>query len=173
MKKRNLAFLNKGKKGNAIADTALIVVVLFAFFLVIVFGKYAMGELNTMVQLDDDLSNTSKEVSNNFDSTIPQTYDSLIVAALLFFWVMAIVASFMVDTHPIFFVISLIAVTFILIAIGFLSNSYTDIMNDATLGAVATQFTVSHWIFTHYLAVAVAIAISIFTSLFLKNKVLG
>lgn len=161
------------RKGNAITDTALVAVILIVMFIVCLFGYFTFTNINSDLQADLDMGNESKAIAQDINDRMPSTWDAIIVTALIFFWILVIVASFMIDSHPIFFAISIIILIFVLIAVGLIGNSYEELAADATISAYTASFPMSHWIFTHYLPVIIGVAFSILAVLYMKNRFVG
>lgn len=163
----------KNKKGNTIVDTLLVMVVIFALSLVALVGYQFFGDINTDIQANSDLSNTSKQVSSDLYDRYPSAMDGIFVLAFVLLWGMVLVASFMIDSHPIFFIFTLILFIFVLFVGGILGNAYDEFIGMDDISGLETSFPMTNWILSNFLIVIVVIGLSIALVLFGKNKFMG
>lgn len=175
MKKRAKAhsIFSSNKKGNVILDSSFVAIVIVIFAVISILAYTIFGDLNTDIQSDTSLDELTQNTSGGLYNRFTATFDSGIVMALILFWILTLVATFMIDTHPAFFIVSVIILIFLFIACVMLGNSYEEMMQDADLSASATSFTMTHFILTHYLIFIVIMSMSILLMLYMKNKYLS
>lgn len=164
----SLAFGNK--KGNAVSDTLLVVVVLFIFSIMAVVSYNIYHDLNTQLQADDTISNTTKETLQDLDDSYPDMFDQAIGIALVLFWIFALGSSLFIDTHPLFFIVSLVLLVSILFVAGVMANTYEELVQDTDLGTGYTEFPITNWIFSHYVELGIIIMFTIGIALYGKSR---
>jgi len=157
-------------KANAGADTILFISIIFIMALAAPIGYFAFNEINTELQSDPDATLEAKDTVQTLYSSYPSFMDGTIVFVFVLLWIFVIVASFMIDSHPIFFVISLLLIVFLVYISAELANGYEEIMQDETLGAF-NVFPMTKWIIGHLPIVALIVGASILVVLFGKNMV--
>lgn len=168
MIKRNLRF---NKKGNAIIDTILIIAFLATFGIAIFFGFKIMNQVNNQIQNDNQWTDTtSKEALNTMTNKYPATFDNMFVVVFILLWAVTLVASFMIDTHPIFFVFSLLLFIAVLFVTPIIGNSVETFMIDGEIASTVALFPKANWILTHMLQVVIVIGSSIMLVLYGKNN---
>lgn len=166
-----MIFFQGSRKGNAVLDTLVIVVFLFAMAFGGVISYSTFDPLNSEIQNDTTSNNYTKNASGQLFTKFPTLYDNLFLMAYGLLIIGVIVSVFYLDTHPIFFAISviLLIVTFSVTAL--LANAYDDyITADASLAIYASSFPFMTWIMTHLLELSIAIGFIILIGLYVKLK---
>ena len=164
----NLSF---NKKGNLLLDSIVVLVVL------VVMGITGMFSYGIFTEVTDDLATDTsfKEEARNetleLQSRFPSVMDGAFAFALALIWILVLVASFMVDSHPIFFAISIILLLAILFASGLLSNAYNELETDAEISAYADEFPITSYILNNLLIFVLAIGGSVGLVLFAKSRI--
>lgn len=158
------------KKGNAIVDTITVIVVLFAFATTIVLGLHVFGEFNDTIQDNDFFGNESKNISQNQKDNYPELMDNLFFMGFILLVLFVMVASFMVDTHPAFFIFAVIMMAAVFVVAFFIANGYEDIMETDTLSDDANQFNKIGWIMTHLLEISIGMAFMVTIILFIRYR---
>ena len=158
----------KGKKGNAFLDTLSVVVILFIFGLVTVLGFKLLTDINDNIQ-DSDVANITKDKVANLEDNYPSFMDLAVLTALVLLWITSIIMSFLIDSHPVFLVITLVLLLFVLFFAGVLVNTYDEI---ASVGDLPfSSFPITTWIIEHLVLVVLIIGASIGVALYGKNRV--
>jgi len=166
--KRKTLILNC-KKGNAVLDTALVLVVIFAFAILSILGYNTFNNLYDDIS-SDDISDESQTALDEVHNRYPAVLDGLMFFLFIGMWAMVIIASFMIDTKPIFFILSVILVLFIVIAGIFLGNFFEEYFQDAEISTVSSSFPMSVFLLSNMLYVGIAIGFSIIIVLFAKSR---
>lgn len=157
------------KRANAIVDTALIVAVLFILAVTWLIGSYIQQELNTELQASDDLNADGKAVMAQTTETAYKVLDGGIMFLLVMFWILALVSSFMIDSHPIFFILSVVLLIVVFGAVIALGNAFHDIFTESFTG-LETQFPLTFFIFNHILPIFIVIGLSILVVMVAKPQ---
>jgi len=158
------------KKANAVADGAVTIVGLFVFAIICIVGFSIFTEMNTDIQSMDDMSNSSKELTDDLHTQYPGLFDGLFAFVLVALWISSVVLSFFIDSHPIFLVISVILITFVLLAGAYVSNTYAEITTDAAFVDAASSFPITNFIFDNLLIVILVMTTSVLISLYAKTR---
>lgn len=156
------------KKGNAILDTIVLVVVVFAFVLIAYVGKVVLTDTNAEFQSDPDMSNESKESIADVNSKYANIMDYAFLTLFILIWALMLVASFNVDAHPIFFIFTIILMLGVLALSVFLGNAYEEIASEG-FSDVYNSFPIAHFIMSNLLKVVLAVGFSTSLVLFAKN----
>lgn len=153
-------------KGNAISDSLVLIISVFAMAILFGYSYQAFDDIKPT--LDSEITNTeATAVYTDLHSRMPQTLDAAIITLIAFMWAGALALSFFIDTHPAFFVLNIVLLIGILIVGMFLSNSYAE-----TLGAdgLDTAFPMTTFVFENLLSFVFAIATSIMIALYAKTR---
>lgn len=165
-----MGFLNK-RKGQTILDMIIVIIILFAFALTIVFSNYILDDVNDDIQADPDIAVEAKSDLNNFNTNFPQFMDNAFVLFLALMWVALIVTSFLVDTHPIFFILTVVLLVFVFIIGMIISNTYQDIAADEDITTSANQFPQMTWVFENFLLIIISMGMTSALALYAKAKI--
>lgn len=160
----------KSRKGNAILDSFLVIIMLVVFAM-FSFGAFvALNYVNDDIQADATLSNVTKETVSDAAGYYPELFDNAFIVILVLTWCMVLIASFMIDSHPIFFIFSVVLIIFVLIAAGYISNAYQEVMDDAEFISLSSNFPITNFVIEHLIETILAISFSVVLVLFGKNQ---
>lgn len=169
MARERISGLDSCKQGNVTLDAALFLIVVVAFAVIVMISYSMFSDMKT--DLTDDLTlSESDDVINEVDGRYPKMFDALVIFLFFGMWAMAIVASFLVDSHPIFFIFSVVLLILLIIASIFIANFYDDLFNDATLVAMKASFPATNWILTHLLMYVLVVGASVALVLYGKSR---
>jgi len=133
-------------------------------------GYNIFGEMNSDIQSDDTFDNSSKQVSSEWYERYPDLMDGGFLMVMVFVWLGVIISSLLIDTNPIFLVISIVLFTFLLILAIMMGNVWQETMTDAELAGMETSFPVMFWVYDNLLIMVVGVVSSIMISLYAKSK---
>jgi len=129
--KRKPLFKNKGKKGQALSIVFFFVIILSVFILAVLL----MSLVNTILTpfrenirlVDNNSANTVGVIQGKFNAV----WDWAVVFLFLFNIVILLFSSFMVDIHPAFLVIYIIAVMFLMMFGSTILGALNDVYDPA------------------------------------------
>lgn len=173
MKRKKYSSLTGKKKGNVFVDLILAVVVFMAMGIVGVVGYNMFGDLNADIQADDDFNAQNKAISNDLYDRYPPTMDGGFLFMFILIWLFLLISSLFIDTHPTFFIISIILLLFGYGIIMLLGNSFEEVMLDDDFSNFSTDFPYTHFIMSNLLQITLAMGTSVVILLYGKNKFLG
>lgn len=165
---QNLIFgYKKSKRGNAFFDSLTIVIVL------VVMGFIAMIGLNVLTEFNDDaqtsdLNNMTKEKLDTLTTNYPSFMDYAFLTALILLWIVAIVASFLIDSHPVFFIITILLIGFVLLLAGVLSNAFGELSSEADLDS--SSFPITNWVIQNLVLIVLFVGLSVGIALYGKTR---
>ena len=158
------------KAKNAIIDSVVVVLVIIIMGIAAVVGHNVFEDINTDIQADDDIGNTTKEVSGNLFAVYPSLMDNIFLFAFTLLIIFLLVSVFLLDTHPIYFILTIILLISVFIVALLLSNVYEDIMTDSELSDSANEFPFTSWVMDNMVQLIIAIGFLISIALFIKFK---
>lgn len=157
-------------KGQLGADMAIILVILFVTAIALPFIYFALSSVNDDIQADVGFTNESKTSLQETTDAFASTFDGIFLLFLIGGWIFLLISTFFVDTHPIFFVLSIIIMIFIVVVTVILSNAYTDTMNDADIAAYEAEFPIMSWCMNNLVLIILAIGFTTIIALYSKNQ---
>lgn len=159
------------KRGQAVFDLVLVVIVLFVIAIAAVLGGFLFDSLNDEIQADDDFSPTVKSITNTASTSYPVWFDNVILTILIFLWLMLIVTSFFIDAHPIFFIITVLLLVVVFIVGMAMANGYEELTADSDLGSFADNMPKTAFIFDNLLIMLIIIGLTTALALYAKGNV--
>lgn len=158
------------KKAQAGLEILLVIILLFGLGIVAVIGNKMFSDLNTELQADDSLSNESKAFVATVEANYPSTFDTVFLLALIFLWVLLIVSSFLIDTHPVFFVVTLVILVMCFVISMLIANTYEEFSDDTSFSTYAAEFPITSWVMSHLLIVIIVMGFTVGVTLYAKNQ---
>lgn len=156
-------------KGQASADLLLPLIVLFMFAIIGLIMFKVFGGINTQIQASTDFDSGSKATLQNAYNKYPSWLDNLFVFLVGMFWIALIVTSFYLDTHPIFFIITLLLLIGIFVVASIVANAYNDIASASDFTSEVAQLPMITWSFNHLLQIMIAMGGSVLVALYAKQ----
>ena len=163
--------LLKKRRANAIIDTPALLITIFAlgFSSIVVFSLWTndLGpDIKTTVNMSTPEINATL---TQLDTRFPSMMDGVFAFVFVGLWIVTIVSSFMIDSHPIYFIVALLLLIGVMVFGVYASNAYqTIIADDAQLDAVSQQFPITDFILSNLFLVAIVVGISIMIALYGK-----
>jgi hypothetical protein len=158
------------KKANMISDGIIVLVVIFVVGISSIYGHKLLSDVNDDVQNDPEVHNETKILLQDYTTKYPSALDGLFVLMFALLWIMVLVASYLIDSHPVFLVPSFILLIFVLICGGLLANAYEEIVTEDDLGSFTDQQPMGFFIITHIIEFMIAICMTIALVLYAKFR---
>lgn len=162
----------KNKKGTLI-DAVFIGIFLLLLSTTILFSSKMSSELKSDIQKQPEVASdaAAMEISGRMDeSYISKRWDSIFLYALVFLWIGALITGYLIESHPVFFVLNIVVLLIVLFISMILGNIYETIASDSEIVLEVARFPMMHWIMTHFLIVFLALCVTILISIFAKPK---
>lgn len=166
MKNISLAF---GKRGNP--QDLMIILILAVFFIFgSIIGYNLMSKFNEKYQQIDKADTMSKTVLNKSTNAYPSLMD---VGFLLFFIgsiLATIVTVYFIDTHPIYFVISLLVLIVVLVTAYMMSDVTNRLLSVDAFSQTITRFPIMTFIATNLFNTSIIVGGIILLVLYAKIR---
>lgn len=162
------------KKGSITFELILIILVVLALGIMLpsLFNLYSEIEPELIDHFNETGSenNVSIAMVQDFGNDFPSMWDSIFIIILFVFVGAAVVAAFFLDDNPIFFIIAVLALIFILIISAYLGNMYEESLEDEFYSDVSTDFPMMYWVGTHLFQVMLMAGGLILLALYGKSR---
>ena len=165
MKKKD-SFQNYRKKGNAVFETLIILFVILAFSLITIFGYTIFKDFNADIVDDDILPASEKAKLTSFEADYPSIFDYVSLFILIIFTIGGMVSAFMIDTNPIFFVVTIVLLLSTFVLAAYLNNIFFETLTPAEI----EDFPITTWLFDNLIKVIAISGLLITLSLFAKSR---
>ena len=135
---------------KAVLDSIFIAVAVVIVMITIVFGYKLLSSINAKAQTMDVVSAEGKLAIQKVDASYLKTMDMV----FLFFWLSslfgALISAWYIDTHPAFFVISIIVIMAIMVGVVPLANVTESVLTSSQLASSTAQFSIIVWFMQHF-----------------------
>lgn len=167
--------LFKTRKGNAVLDSLTVLVVIFVFGLLslTVYHSFIEVEPSLTSEFNNSESLTVNESLASLDMVkdkFPNVFDAGMVMILIGLWAFALISAFFIDTHPIFFIFSVILLVFVFIASALIGNVGQELLSESEYTSVSGEFPITNWVLNHLLLVVMVIGFSVMVVLYGKQR---
>lgn len=157
------------KRGSSVLDFIFIVAILLSFGMVAVFGWQIWSSFDDTVQ-SSDFGTQSKEISTGINDKFVKTWDTVALVTLILFVIGTLVAGFLLDTHPAFFIIGFILSAFVILIAAILGNVYSEFAAEGSISAYSSDFVIIPFIFENIVAILVGMVALLLIALYAKNR---
>lgn len=127
-------------KSGQIEDIANIIVVPFILAIVFIVLAGLFSDINDGWQTDIS-NNLSREIVAENEAKFVPILDNGFIIILVGLILAGIVGLFVIDTHPIMFIVTAIGVIALLLVAAMMTNSFSDVTESGTLAATLSEFT--------------------------------
>lgn len=146
----------------------LMAVMMLILAIVIVVGYKLTKQLNSSIQSQDIIPQEAKDMAQNMQDKYVSIWDVLFLVLLVLMYLVLIASAWFVDTHPFFFVISMLLMAITAFIGGHLANAYSSFAEG--MPSDSGDFTIIPYIFQHYIQILVIIGVSVAVALFAKLR---
>ncbi len=160
------------RRGSLI-DIITMIVMMGVISVVLLVVSYAWSSINTGLQTDSNLGATALTQSQSLYDRFKGVFDGIFFSLLMFFWLGTIATAFMIDTHPILFFVSVIALVIFMAITPVIANVYMSVAADTNLATVESNYTMMPWIMQNYVKIMVVVGFSILVALYAKIRAPG
>ena len=112
------------KRGNLFLDLMMVMLVLTGMAIIGFVAYNVLSDLNTDIQNDPDLGTRTKNVSSTLSANFPTFMDGAFLLTFILLWIFLIVSSVLIDTHPMFMVVTIILLLFAFGIVMMVGNSF-------------------------------------------------
>jgi len=152
IRSRVSSFRGLGKKAQA-QELLLYGVILFVFGITILIGFRLITDINDQFQKNDLISQTGKDGLQGFTDRYGQVFDAAYAMAVVLLSIVLIATVVMIDTHPVFFVLSVVSFLAVMLVNAILANVLDDTGSQSQLAVFYDQLPLMQFFAQHWLAV--------------------
>ena len=160
----NIDFFKK-RKGSAVIDGIIIVIVLAVFGIMAVTAVFVYDSLYDDISESIETTTAQNMLDNSHDRT-PSILDGIFVTIVVLFWIGAVILAYFIDSHPLWFALSFILVIILFVISGELANVYIDYEADLLVASLP----MTSYIFNHLMHFIAGFIASVLISLFAKTQ---
>lgn len=147
-----------------------VVAAFFGIAILIVIISGAFNDINNVWQDTDAFSNTSKNMVRENTNEFTTLWDWGFVFLFLGSIIAGIVGLFQLQSHPVIFTVSILALIIIFLITGMLANSYDDIAQTGEFDNWLDKFTFVPLVMQYYLESIIVTASLFVLALFAKSQ---
>lgn len=160
----------QNKKGNVASGMITIIIIVFALALFSFVGYNIMKDLNSEIQSDSDMKANTKNTSQNLTDRFPAIFDGGLMFLFVLLWIATLVSAYLIDTSPIFFIVSVVVFLIVIIFAFALGNVYDEFILDPEFQSVPTDFPMTDFLLSNIKIMVVVVGFSIMMVLYSKFR---
>jgi hypothetical protein len=161
--------MKRNKRANTALDVLIFVIIAIVFGIAMPNISEVREELNDVVQ-DSDMSARAKLISQQSYEKVNPTIDSIFVLFFFVSWIFMLISAFIIQSHPVFFWISLVAFILVLMVTVYLANDRHDLIYDTDLELYAQRQPMTSFVLNNLLVVVVVMITSTALVLHFKGR---
>lgn len=147
----------------------ILVVIIFILAMTNTFTTKILGEINSDIQGDDDMTNQSKLVVSNMNDQMSTTLDNSVLMIMTLLFIIGFGAAWFSDSHPLFLIVTILIMVVLLISGIWFSNAWDDFSSEEDLASSVAQHPLTDWMLSHFLMVNVVMVFLMVVLLGVKN----
>lgn len=160
---------------SVVLDTLTVVLVVFALSFVVLttYSGFMDAEPDFRESLNDSsnpTSNKSLEVLDLVKDDFPSLFDSVILMVFVGLWIFALVSAFFINTHPIFFGLSVILLIAVFVVAAVVGNAGVSMLEEDEYGGVISEFPITGWLINHLFLMILVVGFSVAIVMFGKGR---
>ena len=161
--------LKRQRRGQI--QSLIAVLLVFVLFLIVLFQTLKiLDETNSAVQNIDVVGQEGKDILDDNVTAFPTVFDGAALFILVILWIAIIASTFLLDSHPFFFVITLFAYVFIFILVAIFANMLDDYTAANAFADQLANLTIIPFILQNFLPIFIIMAFSGAISLYAKAR---
>lgn len=165
-KEKSLTF--QSRKANAIIDSTYLIVVVLFLSITFLMSGVLFDKLNE--KLSPQVTGQAATILSDKHTSYFTTFDAIFITVLIGLWIGAIVSSFLIDSHPIFLIISVLGLLIIFVVAMFFSNVWDEASSATSdMASTAEKLPITGFIMDNLLIVIIFIAGTILLALYGKQ----
>lgn len=169
-KRIGYSFRKNNKKGDFSLDMIMLVLIIFMVSIAWIFIHNSFSDINTDIQSTSDMSTDAKASLDNVYNSYRGDFDSSVVFLFFGLAIMLMVSAWFIDTHPVFFVISLLLFIVVAFVTVIFANTFEEIVTDPTISSTASEWVLSIWVMSHVVELIVGVAFLVIVIMYGKYK---
>lgn len=158
-----------GKKASLLDSIYIAVAVIILMFL-IVFAYKILSTTNTEVQAMGNIPTEAKTAINQVDIKYINVMDVVFILFWLASFIGALISAWFVDSHPVFFILSIIVLIVLMVAVVPLSNMIESVLSSSMLVSDVAKFPIIIWFADNFFIIFMIQTFIISFSLYSKMR---
>jgi len=130
-----------GKKGSY-GDLFYIVFIATLFAITAVVCWVAFSKINDNLQANDNIAATSKAILTKSVNNYVTLLDGIFLVVIVVLYLAAIILAFQIDTHPVFFILSIVVFGVLVFITAVMANVFWEFASNAAITTYADDFTI-------------------------------
>jgi hypothetical protein len=141
------------------------VVLAIVFIVTLLFIRNVVPNITSAENMDPAIKTEIDDQVNNRSVSL---FDGMFLMMFIGFYLATIALAFIIDSHPIFFILSLMVWVISIPVTAIMANTYYSV--SSSMGSYASDFIIIPWIFAHYVMILIVMAVPIAYVLYAKSR---
>lgn len=160
-------------RGNIALDITLFIVCLFVLGIFFLYIWTPVHRINQDLIASNATGTEGTAILSNNDAQFPKIYDTSVMLFFLGVWIFLLISSYYIDTHPIFFVLSLFLMIFCFVVIVNVGYAFQMISSNTNLQDAILVFPKTYFINQHLFETGILVFFTCGIAMFAKRDRAG
>jgi hypothetical protein len=162
------AMLNR--RGQLFLEIMYVGIFLCILFTILIIANISFKGVNATVQNQSTFTNASKQTLNTLATSYAPQWDYLGLFVFGGLWLFLLISTYFLDTHPLFFIVMLLAMSATFVVLMVISNTFHSLatQSDPITTSSANDFPAMLWLIDHLLEVGILVFFTCTITLYAK-----
>lgn len=156
-------------KGSSIVDVLFIVVMLLALGISVLVLNNIFSEANDKLQVSN-LGTDAKQFSADQTADFPNVFDKFFLVIFAGLSISLFVGAFMLQTHPLFFIFTVIILAFFVMVAAVLGNVYEEVVVTPEFSAAESNYLIIPFVMNNLTFLTMGLGLTLLIGLFAKSR---
>ena len=157
-------------RGSSIVDVLFISVVLLALGISVIVLHNIFDEANNQIQDNNRLSADSKQFADDQNTAFPNVMDKFFLIIFIGLGISLFVGAFLLQTHPAFFIFTVIILAFFVVVAAILGNVYEEFIAGGDFSSIESNYLVIPFVFSNFTMIILGLGVLLLVGLFAKSR---
>lgn len=135
---------SKSEKADIVGDSLFVILIVSIIGMVAFFVYPSFSDIqDDIAKVDDSKNKEAKKTMDGWMNAYPGVFDGIVAFAFGLTALFVIISAYFLDTHPVFFVISLILFIPLVVVAMIMSNSFVGVMQDEAFSESVPEFPIT------------------------------
>lgn len=157
------------KRGASLLDGILVIVVLFALTIGGFVLNNVFNEADNKIQASQ-LGTDAKALNQDQANKFPTMLDNFFLILFVGTTIALFIGAFLLQSHPVVFIFSVIILAFIMVIAAILGNAYEDFVGQGEYSSIEGNYTFIPFVFNNFVTLTMVLGLLLIIGLFAKSR---
>lgn len=157
-------------KGSVTYDSIIFVVIVVIFVIVGVLALTFATQLNNAFKSDNTFDADKQAQLDSAMNRLPTWLDGAVLFIIIGFWIAVVIGSLFIDTHPVFFIVTIVVGILLTLVGASITEFWTDFNNDPDISGTTANLPITNFVFNNFPYYVLVVVFTIGVVLYGKSR---